>query len=205
MIKNYFRLIGIAVLLLSFAAAGIAGAKKPLTGVPLVWKPTSTAAEFGAVNLTGTSDVKVEIRDLADNREKPDLIGENRDKEDEGIILPVTTADKPARFVTDNLRRLLGDAGLSVVTEGGDVIVTGELKRFFVLETAAYLGDVNLKIEVKSPKGKVLWAGVAGGTARRFGRSYKSENYNETLSDSLMDAAYKLLQNEAFMKALSGH
>ena len=185
-------------------ASAAFAAKKPLAGIPLVWKPTTPAAEFGAVDLTGASGVKVEVRTLKDAREKPDLIGENRDKEDEGIVLTVTTGDDAARFVTDNLKRVWSDAGLDLVESGGDVVVSGELKRFFVLETSTYQGDLMLKVEVQSRGGKVLWAGTAGGTAKRFGRSYKSENYYETLSDSLMDAAYKLLQNELFMKALSG-
>jgi hypothetical protein len=187
-----------------FLPAAALAAKKPLAGIPLAWKPTTPASEFGAVNLTGVAGIKVEIRDLKDAREKPALIGENRDKEDEGIVLPVTTADAPARFVTDNLKRVWSDAGLDLVDAGGDVVVTGELKRFFVLETSTYAGDINLKLEVKTKGGKLLWSGTAGGTAKRFGRSYKSENYHETLSDSLMDAAYKLLQNESFLKALSG-
>jgi len=198
--RTLLLLVALGLLLPAAALA----AKKPLTGISLVWKPTTPASEYGAVNLTDVAGVKVEIRDLKDAREKPDLIGENRDKEDEGIVLPVTTVDTPAKFVKDNLDRVLSDAGLDLVGSGGDVIITGELKRFFVLETSSYAGDVSLKLEVKSKGGKLLWAGTAGGTAKRFGRSYKAENYHETLSDSLMDAAYKLLQNESFLKALSG-
>ncbi len=197
-VPAFFVLAGLLI-----PAAALA-AQKPLAGIPLVWKPTTPASEYGAVNLTAVAGAKVEIRELKDARERPDLIGENRDKEDEGIVLPVTTSDSPARFVTDNLKRVWSDAGLDLVDAGGDVVVTGELKRFFVLETSTYAGDIHLKLEVKSKDGKILWAGTAGGTAKRFGRSYKSENYYETLSDSLMDAAYKLLQNESFLKALGG-
>ena len=187
-----------------FLAADAFAAKKPLAGIPLVWKPTTPASEFGAVNLTGVAGVKIEFRELQDPREKKDLIGENRDKEDDGIVLSVTTADAPAKFVSDNLKRVLSDAGLDLVESGGDVVVSGELKRFFVLETSTYQGDINLKIDVQSKGGKLLWSGTAGGTASRFGRSYNSENYHQTLSDALMDAAYKLLQNESFLKALAG-
>lgn len=202
MIKKAIVFAGITVVVFALSAPGLA-AQKPLTGVRLVWSPTTPKSQYGSVDLTAVSGVKVEIRDLADHREKPDLIGENREKEDKGVILPVTTSDKPAAFVTDALRRIFGDAGLSVVTTGGDVILSGELTRFIVLETASYQGEVNLKMELKSPKGKVLWSGVADGTGRRFGRSYKTDNYIETLSDSVMDAAYSLLQNESFMKALA--
>lgn len=202
--RSFRRSLVLSVTLALLLPTAALAAQKTLEGIPLVWKPTTPASEYGAVNLTGLSGVKVEVRALKDTRENPGLIGENRDKEDKGIVLPVTTADDPARFATDNLKRVLADAGLDVVDAGGDVVVTGELKKFFVLETSTYQGDVMLKLEVKAKGGKVLWAGTSGGTAKRFGRSYKSENYHETLSDSLMEAAYKLLQNESFMKALAG-
>jgi hypothetical protein len=188
---------------MGFAADGMA-ATKPLKGIPLVWKPTSSASEYGIINLTGASGVKIELRALEDTREKPDLIGENRDKEDEGIVLPVTTSEKPAAFITEHLQKIFSNAGLNMVTTGGDAVVSGEVKRFFVLETSTYQAEVTLSITVKNGKGTLLWSGVAGGEAKRYGRSYKAENYYEALSDALMDAAYKLLQNEAFIKALAG-
>jgi hypothetical protein len=201
--RTVHRILLLLVTLGLIIPATALAAKKPLAGIPLAWKPTTPASEYGAVNLTGVAGVKIEIRELKDARENPGLIGENRDKEDEGIVLTVTTADSPARFVTDNLKRVWSDAGLDLVDAGGDVIITGELKRFFVLETSTYQGDVQMKIAVRSKGGDLLWSGTAGGTAKRFGRSYKSENYYETLSDSLMDVAYEFLQNESFMKALA--
>ena len=188
---------------LGFVSNGLAAPKK-LSGIPLIWKPTSSASDYGVLNLTDASRARIEIRELADARAKPELIGENRDKEDEGILLPVTTSEKPAAFITERLRRIFSDAGLDIVDSGGDIVVSGEVKRFFVLETSSYQGEVNLSITVKGKKGAILWSGAAGGAATRFGRSYKAENYYEALSDSLMDTAYKLLQNEEFVKALAG-
>jgi hypothetical protein len=200
---NNLRFWILFALMAAALAQPLAAAKKPLENIPLVWKPTSSLAEYGAIDLTGTSGVKVEVRELADGRENPSLIGENRDKEDKGIVLSVTTAEPVAPFVTENLMRLLGGAGLDAVASGGDVVVSGKVKRFFVLETSTYQGEVTLAIEARTPAGEVIWSGLAAGTAKRFGRTYKSENYYETLSDSLLDAAAKLLQNEAFIKALS--
>ena len=201
------RVIIIALVLIGWAlclGSTALAAQQPLSGIPLVWKPTSSASDYGIINLTGVSGVKIEIRSLEDAREKPDLIGENRDKEDKGIVLPVTTSEKPAAFITEHLQKIFSDAGLNVVTTGGDAVVSGEVKRYFVLETSTYQAEVTLSIAVKNRKGTLLWSGVAGGAAKRYGRSYKAENYYEALSDALMDASYKLLQNEAFTKALVG-
>jgi hypothetical protein len=43
---------------------------------------------------------------------------------------------------------------------------------------------------------------VTNGSASRWGRSYKADNYYETLSDSLLDALHKLLSNADFIAAL---
>jgi hypothetical protein len=87
------------------------------------------------------------------------------------------------------------------VTEGGDVVVGGEILEFMVIETNTYKGEVRLKLAVNRG-GKIAWAGVASGTSSRWGRSYRAENYYETISDSLLEATTNAIQNEGFRKAL---
>lgn len=146
--------------------------------------------------------VRVRIDALGDARKNPQLIGENREDADEGKILPVTTKDDVAAWCTDRLRYILEQLGFEVVEGEGDVILTGQVRRFFVAETNTYEGDVGLKIEVKSQDARVLWSGIANGVANRFGRSYKLENYYEVMSDSLLDAVQKLADHEGFVKAV---
>jgi len=58
-------------------------------------------------------------------------------------------------------------------------------------------------ISYADASGKELWSGTTGGTATRFGRSYKANNYYETLSDSLIEATYSLITNRSFHDALA--
>ena len=51
--------------------------------------------------------------------------------------------------------------------------------------------------------GQTLWSGLASGEAKRFGRSYKIENYYEVLSDALVNTVSSMLQSAEFQKALS--
>jgi len=51
--------------------------------------------------------------------------------------------------------------------------------------------------------GSLGWSGAAAGGTERFGRSYKAENYYETLSDAVLRATQNLLANSAFTKAFS--
>lgn len=189
------------VLFVVILGSSCAFAGKPLEGIPLVWKPTSQVAESGAIDLTGMGQARIYVKPLTDNREKASLIGENRE---DSKAKPVTTSDSVAAWCSERLGAVLGQFGLNVTDSEGeaDLIITGEVRRFFVTETNTYEGDIGLKIDVVNRKGKVIWSGITGGTATRFGRSYKAENYYEVVSDSFLDAIQNLFKNEAFKSAL---
>lgn len=195
----------VMLLLVTFTAAAVDDAlakkKKSLEDIPLVWSPTTEMGEAGAVDLTGLFDLTLAISQLEDKRETPELIGENREDEDKGTILTVTTSDSVAEFVTTHMKTVIGDLGLELADEVADATISGEVKKFFCLEENVYQGEVLLKIKVVSD-GETLWAGVAGGSSKRFGRSYKDENYYEVLSDSLLDAVVNLFNVDTFREAL---
>src|SRR5262245_15546298 len=172
---------------------------KTLEGIPLVWKPTSQIGEAGAVDLTGLSETRIQVKGLTDGREGAALIGENREDDK---VKRVTTRDSVAEWTSGQFRMLLDQFGLNVVDGEADVTISGEIKRFFVTEVDTYEGDVGLKIEVRGRNGKLLWTGMTGGAANRFGRSYKAENYYEVLSDSFLDAVQNLFKNDGFRSAL---
>jgi len=181
------------------AAPATAAKRDKLEGIPLVWKPTTNVATLGAVDLTGLTNVKVQVARLSDKRDAPGLIGENREKQPPR---KVTTPDDVPVFVTDHMKSLMKGAGVSVVDSGGTTMIKGEILQFFVVETDTYKGDVRIHFSVTNAAGKVMWNAVVGGSSTRFGRSYKDENYYETLSDSLIDATYNLLKTPGFHDAL---
>ena len=118
--------------------------------------------------------------------------------------MTVTTKDDVPTWCTDSLRTVLSKAGLPIGADKETVTVSGELQSFFVTEKDTYVGDVTIKIKVTNRAGTVLWTGMANGASKRWGRSYSADNYNEVLSDSVMEAAYSLLKNQRFMDALAG-
>jgi hypothetical protein len=174
---------------------------KLLEHVPLQWKPTSQLSTFGT---TETAKLPIQFETFKDARDKPELIGENR--EDEGKPpKPVTTSDDVGAFVSTHMRELFTKAGLNTVDSDGAVVVKGEVKQFFVAETNTYEGSVAVHLTLVGHDGKTLWSGTASGDAKRFGRSYKAENYYEVLSDSVVNTASSMLQSAEFQKALAQH
>lgn len=198
MLRN---LLPSSILLASLLALPFPAISAALENIPLVWKPTS-ATTTGTVDLSALGSARIRIDVLADQRENARLIGENR--EDAPKVLPVTSRDEVAPFVTRQLAELLAGYGLNVVKGGETVVVTGEIRRFFVTETNQYRGDVALLITVRSPAGEERWNAIVSGSVKRFGRSYKAENYYEVLSDSLIEVVNRLVRSEGFKRALAG-
>jgi hypothetical protein len=171
-------------------------APKLLEHVPLQWKPTSE------LNLTGPqmSRAAIQFETFKDARQKPELIGENREDK---TPKPVTTTEDIGAFVSTHMRDLFKRAGLNTVDSNGAVIVHGEVQRFFVGETSTYEGELAVHLTLMSRDGTKLWSGTASGEAKRFGRSYKLENYYEVLSDSLVNTVSSILRSDEFQKAVS--
>ncbi|WP_109126118.1 DUF4136 domain-containing protein [Dyella sp. C11] len=190
------------VLLAMLAVSGNAMASKDLSNIPLEWTPTQSFAEFGAIDLNGIGDVKVQFNAFTDARKNPALIAENHEKEP---VRQVTTKDNVAAFVTDHVKDTFSKAGIKVVDNGGDVIVSGEVRDFFVNETDQYVGNVTVYITLTNASGKVLWQGVAGGGATNFGRSYKADNHYETLSNAVLKLSNSMLNSPGFHGALQSH
>lgn len=188
-----------ATLLLAVAGllSGALDAAGKLEGVPLVWRPTDRK-DVGVVNLLGITDIKIQIEPFVDTRPDKAKFGENQEDKQPKLV---TTSGSVAEFCTRNFADTLRQFGLSVVPEGGDVVVGAEILEFMVTESNTYKGEVRLKVSVKR-QDKTEWIGLTSGTASRFGRSYKAENYYETISDSLLQAAVNAVRDEGFRKAL---
>jgi len=199
--KRIFHLALIGLLVLS--ASALAKSKKTrCENVPLVWSPTDELGDLAPVSLTGLTDISIEVAPFTDARsEPPEKIGENvEDVEDYGLKLATTQDDVPT-FVRQHFVGLLGDFGFRTTDSGGDVRLEVELRKFFVREGDTYEGEVRLLVKMKDG-GKTTYEALVGGSATRWGRSYKAENYFETLSDSLIDAVHNMVTSNDFRTAL---
>lgn len=168
-----------------------------LENVPLQWKPTSEL-QLGTMEMAPGS---IQFEPFQDARNHKEAIGENREDD---TPKPVTTTADVGAFVGTHMRELFDRAGLKTVDSDGAVRIKGEVRQFFVAETATYKSVVVVHLTVEDRTGKTLWSGLASGDATRFGRSYKLENYYEVLSDAIVNSVSSLLESSEFQKALSG-
>jgi hypothetical protein len=185
------------VMLLVVALGAYAKAKTLLEHVPLQWKPTSEL-KLGTMEV---SQVPIQFETFQDARDDKQAIGENLEDDKPK---PVTTTDDVGAFVSSHMRELFDRAGFKTVEGNGAVTIKGEVKQFFVRETATYKSEVTVHLTVVGHGGRTLWSGLASGDATRFGRSYKLENYYEVLSDAVVNAVSSMLESAEFKKALMG-
>jgi hypothetical protein len=176
-------------------------AKTLLVDVELYWKPTTEIVDLKKnISFTEVKGNKIKINLLKDSRKVNPMkrIGENAE---EKTVLPVETKMNIAEFVTEGLTKAMVGFGLEAsTTEKADYVLDGEVVEFFTTETNTYGTITNLNLVLKR-SGKVVWKGTATGKNSRFGRSYKLDNYMESLSDSLIDLTYNLLDSSDFKKA----
>jgi hypothetical protein len=197
------RVLALVTLACCLLCGTALAAPKLLQDIPLKWTPTQGFSELGPLDVSGPLlTTKVHFETFVDARSNPESIAENREKAD---ARPVTTKDNVADFVTLHLKESVHGAGVTTVDDAGDVSISGEIRQFVVTETNLYHGDLSLLVHVKNSKGKEIWSGIIPGGAEHFGRSYKADNYYETLSDMVMRAAYNLLTNADFRAALQKH
>lgn len=172
-----------------------------LENIPLLWKPTTGMFAMGPSEMAGLEDARLQVDPVVDKRANPELIGQNREEQ---TPRPVTTPDDVPAFVTNRMKALISIAGIKVADTGSTAILNTELRQFFVDETNTYQAEVILRVTLTDADGKVLWSGLTSGASARHGRSYKADNYYETLSDSLVGAVRQLIQNRGFRQALAG-
>ena len=168
----------------------------------LTWRPTSSSAgsKLPPATLLKLDGRPLRFAPFTDTRPEPTLIAENR--EDADKVHRLTTHDDVPAWITAQVKALSQDLGLQVTEAPAALTLRGEVRRFFVLETDQYLAEVRLKITLEQG-GRTRWAGMAVGSAKKFGRSFKVENNLEVLSDALQDAWASLFRDPEFLSALT--
>lgn len=167
--------------------------------VPLQYRPTNMAE--GARVPAGKP--KVFLAMVEDTRTRTNTIGENRE---ESTPIPVRSGSgSPAQFVHEALRTELTRHGVNVVetTTGADRTVATSITTFEANETNTYDGQILLIVKVLDASGKVLAERSASGENTTWGKSAQPENYQQVLSNAMVDLFSRLMGNADFVKALS--
>jgi hypothetical protein len=183
---------GVATVVFSL---GLIGCTRPAQlRVPLDYRATERPS---VGTFTAPSGLKLAVT-VEDARGGATEIGRNSEDTPPVPIYPAGPAVDA--FVRDAVARQLTDLGITVEPErakAGKVLAL-RVRRLWVEETNTYKAEITADV-VLTDAARRLWQGQLTGTNERFGRSLQPENYQETLSDSIVD----LVQTPAFVAALN--
>jgi len=210
--------LALALVLLAPAAA-VAAKDAPIDSVPLVWRPSASAA-VPPIDAAPFEKVRIRVAAFTDVRGvEPNALGKG-----EGGAA-ITTPDDVAKFATDRFLAALEQEGLTAVDDrflekiGADLVereggvvtrVAGRLLAMRVEIGKELETEVQLELTVTvAPKKEeaakpALFVGTATGRSGRSARSYEVGDAQEALSDALGEAIAQLLRTEAFVKSLRG-
>lgn len=198
--KNFKHLFLISLVALC-GLAPTASSAGDLLNISLEWKASHKPKDMDPVDITAFQNVKLVVAPFTDFRKNQAEIGKNIEKGEDKALL-VTTKDNVGKWLTERVAETLGQFGVGVVKSGGNATLEGDIISFYVVETGTYSGTVAFKWRLKSASGSVLWEGMTSDDAHAFGRSYKADNYFETLSNGTMGAVHALLRTDSFLSAL---
>ena len=174
--------------------------ERPLLNQSLAWTPTHQL-NLGVTPIVG-APATVRFETFTDTAANPSLVGENVEQSKPRLV---TTVSPVGQFVSEHLQQLFAQAGYTAGGANAERVISGQVHKFFVREHNLYRASVVLTLMVRNRSGAVLWQGTVWGRNRTFGRSYQLYNYNQVLSDSVVNVANQLLTNPSVRKALALH
>ena len=179
--------------------AGCAGMRHPTSvTVPLVLRPTEVPN--AAVSMPHGQG-RVHVAAVQDGRAEREKIGENREN---SPPVPILADSSPTEFVRAALVEQLKNSGVKVAegSDAADFTLAVTLTRFWAEESPNYDAQVMLAAEVRTRGGAAVWSGTASGHDGTFGRSLSAENYQQVLSNALVNAIASLTAKPQFQEAL---
>ena len=181
-------------------ASGCLTNKPSSLTVPLQLRTTQVPA---AVSFTQTPG-RVYVAPVQDGRTDKDRIGENQENTPP---TPIYGDSSPTEFVRAAVAEQLKNDGVTVVpsADGADAVLAMTLNRFWAQESPNYDAQVVLAVEVRSRSGATVWSGTASGHDGTFGRSLSAENYQQVLSNAVVNAVSGLVAKPQFQEALRPH
>lgn len=171
----------------------------------LQYQPTSQIDQTrlqGAAAMNPAS--RVWINPVIDQHPEGSQIGIS-EEEDKSPVYFGAQGLPPADFVRAALAYVLPAYGVPVAADPQSSTHVLEIKmvRFFAVETGTYEGTITVNATLADRAGAVLWQGALTGVNKRWGRTFKAENYISVLSDAALDLSARLALDPGFRAGAS--
>lgn len=168
--------------------------------IELKWTPTTSLKVFEKTEYKSLLNTKIKFDKIIDERVlSTNVIGENVEKAEHPKLV-VTNSDI-GHFYQNGMSDVLLKLGLQITDTKPDFILTGKITHLFIKEKNTYVGALIIKMQLHKGQA-VVWEDSINVENKRFGKSFKTENYLEVYSDLGIEALIKLLSNQNFKTVL---
>ena len=172
-----------------------------LENILLDWRPTEYKAP-AAVIRHSLASLSLHCLPFIDKRTMDTaIIGKNVEHTKEKTV---TTCESVAQWCRQHFSEMLHTAGAQLSDDSSAISIRATIDRFFVTEGNTYEGVACMTFQVMDGAGGRLYDKTIENKASNWGRSFKVQNYQETLSNVLVSVYKTLLEDENFLRAIKG-
>jgi len=137
-----------------------------------------------------------------DKRKNPDQIGQN--SQNSKIVPVMVESTVVAAFVKNAFKKELKRLGFNIVDSKIDAerVLNVSIQNFWIEEKSLYEASIVAEVFALDKSGKILASRNFRGLAQKWGFSLDAREYNEVLSNAVIDLLKNILNNAVFMKEL---
>lgn len=192
----------------ALAAGGCRRSSPDLISFPLVYTPSSKVDPSKTMGLAPLPPgTLVFIAQIVDKRQVQDgnVLGLSEEADPDAPVYNAPGGQVPTEFVRNVLARELATLGFAVTADPVAATHTLQLQldQFWINEGNVYQGNVAGQVWLIDRTGTTRWQGPFAGKSSRWGRSVKTENFREALSDATLDSAMNLATNNELRAAFA--
>ena len=163
--------------------------------ISLSWENPGSIDRKAAVTLMVKEPVAIVVHDARANMT---LVGHSAENGKN-----VATKDDLNQAYEVHINRLFTEAGFKV-KKTASTIIDITINDLFVEEANTYRGLMKGTVQVIKNDTPV-WSNVSLGNAKRWGKSFKEDNYNEALTNTIVDFVDKLTDDQKFLSSIAAN
>jgi hypothetical protein len=170
----------------------------PKGNTSIYWKPNVLTEDFLVESLSVFQNIDIGIKPLSDSRTNKETIGTIIQN---GQPITVITRIDISNWCTKNLIKGFQFLGLKSISNNGSFSFEGEVTSFSIQQDITMSGEISMSLSCIKD-GLTVWEGRIEGHSELYVIPTGSDGVSECMSNTLINAVYKLLNDKSFVDAI---
>ncbi len=162
------------------------------------WKPNVLTEDFLVESLSVFQNIDIGIKPLSDSRTNKETIGTIIQNGQPTTVIPRIDI---SNWCTKNLIKGFQFLGLKSISKNGSFSFEGEVTSFSIQQDITMSGEISMSLSCIKD-GLTVWEGRIEGHSELYVIPTGSDGVSECMSNTLINAIYKLLNDKSFVDAI---